>query len=114
MMPKHVFEKQPDVVAFKFNPPVSLGAYTLKDLDPNGNWYLWQRREDWKRTSVAKFGEPGPSTPCISPLARAKPRSSPRPTKGTGRDPRHRAGRHDHAGEDQPDLQRLVQVVPVG
>ena len=60
MMPKHIFEKQADIVAFKFNPPVSLGAYTLKDLDPNGNWYLWQRREDWKRTSVAKFGEPGP------------------------------------------------------
>ena len=60
MMPKHVFEKQSDIVAFKFNPPLSLGAYTLKDLDPNGNWYLWQKREDWKRTSVAKFGEPGP------------------------------------------------------
>jgi len=38
-------------VAFKFNPPVSLGAYTLKDFDPNGKWYLWQRREDWKKTS---------------------------------------------------------------
>lgn len=60
MMPKHVFEKQADPVAFKFNPPVSLGAYTLKDYDPNGNWYLWQRREDWQRTSVAKFGMPGP------------------------------------------------------
>ena len=60
MMPKHVFEKQADPVAFKFNPPVSLGAYTLKDFDPNGDWYLWQRREDWQRTSVAKFGMPGP------------------------------------------------------
>ena len=32
MMPKHVFEKQADPLAFKFNPPVSLGAYTLKRL----------------------------------------------------------------------------------
>ena len=60
MMPKHVFEKAPDPLAFKFNPPVSLGAYTLKDFDPQGDWYLWQRREDWQRTSVAKFGMPGP------------------------------------------------------
>ena len=71
MMPKHIFENEQDPVAFKFNPPVSLGAYTLKDFDPNGNWYLWQRREDWKRTSVALLGDvdvqyamyiaPGPS-----------------------------------------------------
>lgn len=71
MMPKHIFEKEADPVAFKFNPPVSLGAYTLKDFDPNGKWYLWQRREDWDRTSVALLGsvdvkyamyiDPGPS-----------------------------------------------------
>ena len=52
MMPKHIFEKEADPLAFKFNPPVSLGAYTLKDFDPNGKWYLWQRREDWKKTSL--------------------------------------------------------------
>lgn len=71
MMPKHIFEKEADLVAFKFNPPVSLGAYTLKDHDPNGKWFLWERREDWKRTSVALLGDvavkyamyidPGPS-----------------------------------------------------
>jgi peptide/nickel transport system substrate-binding protein len=71
IMPKHIFEKEADVVAFKFNPPVSLGAYTLKDNDPNGKWFLWERREDWKRTSVALLGDvdvkyamyidPGPS-----------------------------------------------------
>ncbi|MFN8443993.1 MAG: ABC transporter substrate-binding protein [Caldilineaceae bacterium] len=60
MMPKHIFEKQADVVAYTFNPPVSLSAYTLKDFDPNGNWYLWQRREDWQRTTLARFGEPAP------------------------------------------------------
>ncbi|HEX6035625.1 MAG TPA: ABC transporter substrate-binding protein, partial [Anaerolineales bacterium] len=71
IMPKHIFEKEADPVAFKFNPPVSLGAYTLKDFDPNGKWYLWQRREDWQKTSVARLGsvdvpyamyiDPGPS-----------------------------------------------------
>jgi len=71
IMPKHVFEKEKDPLAFKFNPPISLGAYTLKDSDPNGKWFLWQRREDWKRTSVALLGDvdvkyamyidPGPS-----------------------------------------------------
>ena len=60
MMPKHVFEKQADVVAYKFNPMVSLGAYTLKDFDPNGNWYLWQRREDWQRTTLGGWGMPAP------------------------------------------------------
>jgi len=71
MMPKHIWEQVEDPVAFTFNPPVSLGAYKLKDFDPNGQWYLWERREDWQRTSVARLGEvavkyamyidPGPS-----------------------------------------------------
>ncbi|GIV79034.1 ABC transporter substrate-binding protein [Litorilinea aerophila] len=60
MMPKHIFEQQEDVVAFTFNPPVSLGPYVLKDFDPNGNWYLWERREDWERTTLARFGMPAP------------------------------------------------------
>ncbi len=71
IMPKHIFEQVDDPVAFTFFPPVSLGAYTLRDFDPNGQWYLWERREDWQRTSVARLGDvdvkyamyidPGPS-----------------------------------------------------
>ncbi len=60
MMPKHIFEKESDPLAFKFNPPVSLSAYKLKDFDPNGNWYLWEKREDWQKTSMGLIGEPGP------------------------------------------------------
>jgi hypothetical protein len=60
MMPKHVFEKVPDILKFANDPPVGLGPYTLKSYDPNGKWYIWQKREDWKRTTVARFGEPGP------------------------------------------------------
>ena len=59
MMPKHIFEGQ-DPLQFNFNPPVSLGAYTLHSYDPNGRWFTWQKREDWQRTSLARFGEPGP------------------------------------------------------
>ncbi len=71
ILPKHIFEQVDDPVAFKYNPPVSLGAYTLRDFDPNGNWYLWERREDWQRTTIARLGDvavkyvmyiaPGPS-----------------------------------------------------
>lgn len=60
MMPKHVFEKVEDPLTFDFNPPVSLGAYTLHSYDPNGAWYIWQKRDDWQRTTLARFGEPGP------------------------------------------------------
>jgi peptide/nickel transport system substrate-binding protein len=60
MMPKHVFEKAGDVLKFDFNPPVSLGAYKLKNYDSGGKWFIWQKRDDWKRTTVARFGEPGP------------------------------------------------------
>jgi peptide/nickel transport system substrate-binding protein len=60
MMPKHVFEKAGDLVKFAFDPPVTLGPYTLKSYDPNGKWFIWEKRQDWQRTSVARFGEPGP------------------------------------------------------
>jgi peptide/nickel transport system substrate-binding protein len=60
IMPKHIFEKQQDPTKFDFNPPVTLGPYTLKSFDPNGEWYIWQQRDDWQRTTLARFGEPGP------------------------------------------------------
>ena len=60
IMPKHIFEQQPDIIAYTFNPPISLGPYVLKDYDPQGDWYLWERREDWERTSLARFGMPAP------------------------------------------------------
>jgi peptide/nickel transport system substrate-binding protein len=61
IMPKHVFEKQADLKAFKFNPPVGLGPYTLKSFDPNGAWYIWQRRDDWDKTAMAEWGKPAPT-----------------------------------------------------
>ena len=60
IMPKHIFEAQPDPLAYTFNPPVSIGPYVIKDYDPNGDWFIWERREDWERTTLARFGMPAP------------------------------------------------------
>ena len=60
IMPKHVFEKQADPLKFDNANPISLGAYVLKSFDPDGKWYIWQLREDWQRTSLGRFGKPGP------------------------------------------------------
>jgi peptide/nickel transport system substrate-binding protein len=60
IMPKHIFEKAADPQKFDFNPPVSLGAYKIHSHDPDGKWYIWQKREDWQRTTLGRYGEPGP------------------------------------------------------
>jgi peptide/nickel transport system substrate-binding protein len=60
IMPKHVFEAVDDILSFDYNPPLSLGPYTLHSFDPNGNWYIWQKRADWDRTSFREVGEPVP------------------------------------------------------
>ena len=60
MMPKHVFEKAGEPGKFAFNPPVTLGSYKLHSFDTNGKWFIWEKRADWQRTTLAKFGEPGP------------------------------------------------------
>ena len=56
IMPKHIFEKQADITTYTFNPPISLGPYTLKDFDPQGHWYLWEKRPDWQKTTLALMG----------------------------------------------------------
>ncbi len=60
IMPKHVFEKVDDPKSFNFNPPVGLGPYTLHSYDPNGYWYIWEKRPDWDKTALALWGEPAP------------------------------------------------------
>jgi peptide/nickel transport system substrate-binding protein len=60
MMPKHVFEKVADPLKFDFNKPVSLGPYVLHSYDPNGKWFIWQARDDWQRTTLGRYGQPGP------------------------------------------------------
>ena len=60
MMPKHVFEKAGELIKFANDPPVTLGPYVLHSYDPDGKWFIWRKREDWQKTTVARFGEPGP------------------------------------------------------
>jgi peptide/nickel transport system substrate-binding protein len=57
IVPKHIFEQQEDVTKFRNTYPVTLGAFTLKEFDPNGYWALWERREDWKRSAWGWMGE---------------------------------------------------------
>ncbi len=60
IMPKHIFEAQADPKTFDFNPPVGLGPYKLNSFDPNGAWYIWEKRADWDKTGMAEWGEPAP------------------------------------------------------
>jgi len=61
MMAKHVWEKAADARTFPNFPPVSLGAYTYQDADPNGYWELYKRRDDWKKTTAGMVTQnPGP------------------------------------------------------
>lgn len=60
ILPKHVFDKVEDPAKFDFNKPVSLGAYVLNSYDPDGKWYIWQLRDDWQRTTLGRYGKPGP------------------------------------------------------
>ena len=58
VVPKHIWEKQ-DPATFQNFPPVSISAYKYKDHDPNGTWFLWEKREDWQNSDVGQIiGEP--------------------------------------------------------
>ncbi len=60
VVPKHIWEKV-DPLTFENYPPVTIGPYKLKDSDPNGYWFLWEKRDDWQRTDVGQIiGEPKP------------------------------------------------------
>lgn len=61
IMPKHIMENVDNILEFRNENPISLGQYTLHSYDPAGFWWLFERREDWERTSVGQlFGEPKP------------------------------------------------------
>jgi peptide/nickel transport system substrate-binding protein len=58
VVPKHVWEKQ-DPATFNNMPPVTISAYKYKSHDPNGTWFLWERRDDWKNSDIGQIiGEP--------------------------------------------------------
>ncbi|MEM0153722.1 MAG: ABC transporter substrate-binding protein [Ignisphaera sp.] len=63
LLPKHKFEevitKGEDILKYKYYPPVCTGPYVLKDVDPAGYWFLWERNEDWWATKLYGI-KPGP------------------------------------------------------
>ncbi len=55
-VPKHIWESQ-DPTTFAAYPPTCLGQYKFSKTDPNGNWTLWELRDDWERTSVGQINK---------------------------------------------------------
>lgn len=59
-VPEHIW-KDEDPGTFTFSDPVSSGPYVLKERDPQGYWFLYEKRADWENTPVGQIvGEPGP------------------------------------------------------
>ena len=52
IVPEHIYSKQSDVTTFKDSEPVVAGPYTVKAFDKLGKWILYERREDWKNSTV--------------------------------------------------------------
>lgn len=61
VMPSHVWEDVEDPLRFRDEDPVSAGQYVTYDVDDQGAWEIFQRREDWEDTVVAQVvGEEEP------------------------------------------------------
>ena len=52
IVPEHIYSQVEDVTQFKDENPVVAGPYTVKDYDPNGQWILYQLREDWQDSTL--------------------------------------------------------------
>tara|TARA_R110002124_G_scaffold114535_37_gene269572 strand:- start:592 stop:2490 length:1899 start_codon:yes stop_codon:yes gene_type:complete len=73
IMPKHIFEKVEDPLAFNNNPPVSLSAYVLNSYDKGGNWAIWKLRDDWQRTSIGMLQDAAPDVKYVVYAASGNP-----------------------------------------
>ena len=54
IMPAHIWKNQ-NPMTYNNNPPIGVGPYKLVKYDPNGYWFLWQRRDDWQRSDVGQI-----------------------------------------------------------
>lgn len=52
IVPEHIYSQVEDVTQFKDENPVVAGPYTVKDYDPNGQWILYELREDWQDSTL--------------------------------------------------------------
>lgn len=58
IMPAHIWSHH-NPLTYNNNPPVGIGPYMLVKYDPNGYWFLWQLRSDWRRSDVGQIvGKP--------------------------------------------------------
>lgn len=53
IVPEHIYSQVEDVTQFKDENPVVAGPYTVKDYDPNGQWILYELREDYQNSAIA-------------------------------------------------------------
>ncbi len=56
IVPEHIYSQAGDVSQFKDEAPVTAGPYTVKDYDPNGQWILYELREDWTSSAMGVAG----------------------------------------------------------
>ena len=52
VMPYHIYSQVDDIMSFLDSEPVVAGPYLINSFDPLGNWILFERREDWERSTV--------------------------------------------------------------
>ena len=55
IVPQHIYEGQ-DASTFVDDGKVVPGPYTVKDYDPNGQWVLYELREDWTESAMFLAG----------------------------------------------------------
>ncbi len=61
ILPKHIWENV-DATTYNNYPMVGTGRYTLADYDENGNYFLFEKREDWDCSACGIiYGEPTPN-----------------------------------------------------
>ena len=56
IVPEHIYSQVDDVTTFEDSDPVTAGPYTVKDYDPNGQWVLYELREDWTESAMGVAG----------------------------------------------------------
>lgn len=60
ILPKHIWEKE-DPKTFTNTACIATGPYTLEKVDPQGNWFLYEKRPDWNASATGILtGEPKP------------------------------------------------------
>ena len=60
IVPKHIWENE-DVRTYMNPESIGTGPYTLKEIDPQGNWFLYEKRADWEASATGQIGgEPAP------------------------------------------------------